>query len=146
MPFVKLNWKPSKKDLRSFGAIFIGGFVLIGLVKYLWPFEWTFLLLSKNETVGLWLIGIGILVGAIGLTGSRFAVPFYWAWLGIAYVAGNIMSRVIMTMIYVLVFTPMRILGYFVGRDKLQLKKPRTDSYWLDINFPTTKEEYERQF
>ena len=143
MPFVKLNWKPSKKDLRSFGAIFMGGFVLIGLVKYFWPFE---RFISKNETVGIWLIGIGIVVGAIGLTGSRVAVPLYWAWLGIAYVMGNIMSRVIMTVIYLLVFTPMRLIGNLLGRDKLQLKKPSTDSYWLDITFPTTKEEYERQF
>ena len=143
MPFVKLNWKPSRKDLRSFGAIFMGGFVLIGLVKFLWPFE---RFISKNETAGLWLIGIGIVIGAIGLTGSRFAIPFYWAWLGIAYVMGNVMSRVIMTMIYLLVFTPMRLIGNLMGRDKLQLKKPETDSYWLDITFPTTKEEYERQF
>ena len=121
----------------------MGGFVLIGLVKYLWPFE---RLISKNETAGVWLIGIGIVVGAIGLSGSRLAIPLYWAWLGIAYVMGNIMSRVIMTLIYLLVFTPMRLIGNMVGRDKLQLKKPQTDSYWLDIKFPTTKEEYERQF
>ena len=143
MPFVKLNWKPSRKDLRSFGAIFMVGFVLIGLVKYLWPFE---RFINKNETVGIWLIGIGIVIGAIGLSGSRFAIPLYWAWLGIAYVMGNIMSRVIMTLIYLLVFTPMRLIGNLVGRDKLQLKKPKADSYWLDIKFPTTKEEYERQF
>ncbi len=124
----------------------MGGFVLIGLAKYIWPFDWTFLILSKNETLGIWLIGIGIVVGAIGLTGSRFALPLYWAWLGIAYVLGNIMSRVIMALIYFLVFTPMRVFGSLLGRDRLQLKKPQTDSYWLDIKFPTTKEEYERQF
>jgi hypothetical protein len=143
MPFVKLNWKPSKKDLRSFGAIFLGGFVLIGLVKYLWPFE---RFITRNETAGLWFIGIGIVVGAIGLTGSRFAVPLYWAWLGVAYVMGNIMSRVIMGAIYYLLITPMRFLGMLMGRDKLQLKKPKGDSYWLDVKFPTKVEEYERQF
>lgn len=124
----------------------MAGFVLIGLVKYLWPFEWTFLFLSKNETVGLVMIVIGLVVGGIGLTGSRLAMPFYWAWLGIAYVLGNIMSRVIMAAIYYLLFTPMRFMGNAIGRDKLQIKKPQTDSYWLPIEFPTTKEEYERQF
>ncbi|MFL6468415.1 MAG: SxtJ family membrane protein [Pyrinomonadaceae bacterium] len=143
MPFVKLNWKPNKKELRQFGAIFMGGFVLIGLVKYLWPFQ---RLISQNETVGLWFIAIGLVVGAIGLTGRRLALPLYWTWLGIAYVLGNIMSRVIMAGIYYLVFTPMRLIGNLMGRDKLQLKKPQTDSYWVDISFPTTKEEYERQF
>ncbi len=143
MALVRLNWKPNKRELRSFGVIFMGGFVLIGLVKYLWPFTW---LISKNETLGLWLIGIGIIVGAIGLTGSRFALPLYWTWLGIAFVLGNIMSRVIITLIYFLLFTPMRILGSLLGRDKLQLKRPQTESYWLDISLPSEVEKYERQF
>jgi len=143
MPFVYLNWKPNKRELRNFGAIFMGGFVLIGLVKYLWPFE---RFIDKNETLGLWLIGIGIVVGAIGLTGTRLALPFYWAWLGIAFVMGNIMSRVIIAAIYFLLFTPMRLLSNLAGRDKLQLKKRQTNSYWLDISLPKEPEKYERQF
>jgi hypothetical protein len=143
MSFVKLNWKPNKKELRSFGAIFMGGFVLIGLVKLLWPFERIF---TRNETPGLWFLGIGIVVGAIGLTGTKLALPFYWVWLGIAYVMGNIMSRVIITLIYFLVFTPMRLLSSLTGRDTLQLKKPQKDSYWLDISLPKEMERYERQF
>jgi hypothetical protein len=143
MPFVRLNWKPDRRELRQFGAIFMGGFVLIGLVKYFWPFEW---LLSQNKTFGLWMIGIGVVVGAIALTGSRIALPLYWAWLGIAYVLGNIMSRVIITLIYFLLFTPMRVLGSLAGRDKLQLKKAVKDSYWLDISLPKEAKKYERQF
>lgn len=121
----------------------MGGFVLIGLVKYLWPFEQ---LIAKNETAGLWLIAVGIVVGAIGLTGTRLALPFYWAWLGIAYVMGNVMSRVIMAAIYFMIVTPMHFLSAIAGRDKLQLKKRKTDSYWHDISLPTEIEKYERQF
>lgn len=121
----------------------MGGFVLIGLVKYFWPFE---RFIDRNETLGLWLIGIGLVIGAIGLTGTRLALPFYWAWLGIAFVMGNIMSRVIIAGIYFLIFTPMRILSDTVGRDKLQLKKRKTDSYWSDISLPKEIEKYERQF
>lgn len=143
MALVKLNWQPKRKELRQFGAVFMTGFVLIGLAKYLWPFD---LLVTKNETVGLWFILIGMIVGAIGLTGSRFALPFYWGWLAIAWVMGNIMSRVIIAGIYYLVFTPMRLLGSIAGRDKLQLKRPETDSYWLEISLPKDKTSYERQF
>ena len=143
MPFVQLNWKPNKKELRQFGAIFMGGFVLIGLAKYLWPFGW---FISRDETLGVWLIGIGIIVGGIALTGSRIALPLYWAWLGVAFVLGNVMSRVILAAIYFLLFTPMRLLGNLIGRDKLQLRKPQKDSYWLDISLPKDPKEYERQF
>lgn len=143
MGFVKLNWKPNKKELRQFGAIFMGGFLLLGAAKYLWPFE---RLITRDPSLGVWLMAIGLVVGAIGLTGTRLALPFYWAWLGVAYVLGNIMSRIIIALIYFLVFTPMRILGNLLGRDRLQLKKPQTDSYWLDISLPKETEKYERQF
>ena len=143
MALVKLNWHPKKKELRSFGAIFLGGFVLIGLVKYFWPFEG---ILTQDRTLGMWLIGLGLVVGALGLTGTKLALPFYWFWLGIAFVLGNMMSRVIVALIYFLVFTPMRLLGNLIGRDKLQLKKPTAESYWLDISLPKETEKYERQF
>lgn len=143
MPFVQLNWKPNKKEIRQFGAIFMGGFLLIGLAKYFWPFTW---LISQDKTVGLWLMGMGVVVGGVGLTGSRIALPLYWAWLGIAFVLGNIMSRVIISLIYFLLFTPMRILGNLLGRDRLQLKKAAKDTYWFDISLPEDPKEYERQF
>jgi len=121
----------------------MGGFVLIGLAKYLWPFAW---LISRDQAFGVWLIAIGLVVGGVGLTGSRLALPLYWAWLGVAFVIGNVMSRVIIAAIYYLLFTPMRVLGNLIGRDKLQLKKPQKDSYWLDISLPKDPKEYERQF
>lgn len=143
MAIVQLNWKPGKKELRSFGAIFLGGFVAIGLVKYFWPFE---RFITQNKTVGIWMIGIGLVVGAIGLTGTKLALPFYWVWLSIAFVMGNIMSRIIIAAIYFLVFTPMRMLSSLVGRDKLQLKKSSGDSYWHEISLPREAARYERQF
>ena len=120
MSLVKLNWKPSSKELRQFGAIFGGGFLLIGLVKYFWIWNW---LLERNEKLGLIFILIGIVVGAIGLTGTKLALPFYWAWIGIAFVLGNIMSRVVIGLIYYAVITPMSIAARLLGRDKLQIKK-----------------------
>ena len=143
MSFVRLNWNPKPKDLRSFGGIFLGGFVAIGLVKYFWPYERIF---TQNKTAGLWLMGIGLVVGAIGLTGTKIALPLYWIWLSIAWLLGNIMSRVVVAALYYLLFTPMRLLNDLLGRDKLQLKKPETESYWLPISLPIEPEKYERQF
>ena len=143
MALVKLNWHPNAKQLRQFGAVFMTGFVLLGLIKYFWPFE---RLISRDQQVGTWLIALGITVGAIGLTGTRIALPFYWAWLGIAWVLGNVMSRVVITAVYLLVFTPMRLLNKLAGRDRLQLRKPDVDSYWHDISLPRDVKRYERQF
>jgi hypothetical protein len=40
----------------------------------------------------------------------------------------------------------MRLVNDLIGRDKLQLNKPATDSYWLPISLPKEPEKYERQF
>ncbi len=143
MSLVKLNWKPSPKELRQFGAIFGSGFLLIGLVKYFWIWNWLF---ERNEKLGLIFILIGIVGGAIGLTGTKLALPLYWVWIGIAFVLGNIMSRVVITLIYYGVITPMSFIARLLGRDKLQLKKRAVQSYWQDISLPHEPEKYERQF
>lgn len=143
MSLVKLNWKPSPKELRQFGAIFGSGFLLIGLVKYFWIWNWLF---ERNEKLGLIFILIGVVGGAIGLTGTKLALPLYWVWIGIAFVLGNIMSRVVITLIYYVVVTPMSFVAHLLGRDKLQLKKRAVQSYWQDISLPPDPEKYKRQF
>jgi hypothetical protein len=143
MPFVKLNWKPTPKQLRQFGVVFLTGFVLIGLVKYFWPFSWG---ITQDKNTGFYSILIGLIGGALGLTGTVIALPLYYLWMGIAFVIGNIMSRVIIVLVYYGVVTPIGLLGRAIGRDKLQLKKQQTDSYWSDISLPKEPEKYERQF
>jgi multisubunit Na+/H+ antiporter MnhG subunit len=143
MSLVKLNWKPSPKELRQFGAIFGSGFLLIGLVKYFWIWNWLF---ERNEKLGLIFIFIGIVGGAIGLTGTKLALPLYWVWIGIAFVLGNIMSRVVITLIYYGLITPMSFVARLLGRDKLQLKKRAVQTYWQDISLPHEPEKYKRQF
>ncbi len=143
MSLVKLNWKPSPKELRQFGAIFGIGFLLIGLAKYFWIWNRLF---ERDEKLGTILILTGVVVGAIGLTGTKLALPFYWFWIGIAFVLGNIMSRIVITLIYYGVITPMGLVARLSGRDKLQLKKRAVQSYWQDISLPSDPEKYKRQF
>lgn len=144
MPLVKINWSPSPKHLRQFGAVFGIGFLIIGLAKYFWLWD---RLIERDEKSGLIIIIVGITVGALGLTGTKLALPFYWLWMGIAFVLGNVMSRVMMALIYFGVFTPLGLVARVSGRDKLQLKRrENVNSYWHDISLPTDPEKYKRQF
>jgi hypothetical protein len=143
MLLVRLNWRPGKRELRQFGAMFLTGFVLIGTIRYFWPWEW---LIARDERLGILLISIGISVGLVALTGHKIALPLYWAWLGIAYVLGNVMSRLIIAAIYFLVVTPLGILSRYLDRDKLRLAKPDAESYWQKISLPNEIKLYERQF
>ncbi len=91
-------------------------------------------------------MSIGLLVGLIGLTGNRLALPLYYGWLGIAYVFGNVMGRVLIGTIFFAVVTPLGLLGRLIGRDRLHLKKTNRRSYWHAISLPDQVEQYERQF
>jgi hypothetical protein len=143
MSLVKLNWNPSPKQLRQFGVIFLAGFMIIGLVKYFWPFSWG---LTRDHNFGLISMAIGLVGGGLALTGTRAGLPLYYLWMGIAFVMGNVMSRVMIALIYYAVITPLSLLGRTIGRDRLQLRKPVTDTYWHDISLPAEPERYERQF
>jgi hypothetical protein len=143
MSLVKLNWKPAPGQLRQFGAMFLSGFLIVGLAKYFWPFSWG---LTRDPNVGLLAMAIGIAGGGPALTGTAAGLPVYYLWMGIAFVMGNVMSRVIIVLIYYGMVTPLSLFGRAIGRDRLQLKKPDTDTYWHDISLPAEPEKYERQF
>ncbi len=136
MSLVRIDWHPGPKQLRSFGAVFLTGFLLIGAL-----FWW-----RGVETAAIVCVSAAFVVGAIGLTGTRVALPFYWAWMGIAFVMGNIMSRVVIALVYFAVLTPIGIAQRLAGRDRLQLKRTDQESYWIDLDDAPPPEKYERQF
>ena len=92
-----------------------------------------------------WIWGIAGVVGVLGLTGTVLALPFYYAWMGVSFVLGNIMSRVIFGLFYYLMITPFGLAMRVMGRDKLRLRKQDADTYWNDMA-NTTPGRYERQF
>jgi len=136
MSLVRINWKPDAIELRKFGAVLLVGFGVIGaILKYKQH--------HAAAEVCFWIAGI---VGAVGLTGTIIALPFYWIWMGFAFVMGNIMSRLVLTVLYYFIVTPIGLLSRLVGRDLLSLKPDKSkNSYWIDVDSskPTN---YERQF
>ena len=136
MSLVRINWKPDAVELRKFGAVLLVGFVIIGGIL-----KW-----RNQDTAAEVCFWIGGVVGAVGLTGLVIALPFYWIWMGFAFVMGNVMSRLILTMFYYLMITPMGLIMRLTGRDKLALKLDRAKaSHWVAVD-NTKPSNYERQF
>jgi hypothetical protein len=136
MSLVQIEWSPVKKGLRDFGKAMLIGFGLIGLL-----FWW-----QVGFAACAWLWAFGAVAGVLGLTGTKAAMPFYWAWMGIAFVMGNIMSRVLVVLFYYGMITPFGLVMRLAGRDKLQLHAKGRDTYWHDIPPAPDKTRYERQF
>jgi hypothetical protein len=136
MSLVKINWHPDCRDLRKFGLTVLLGFLILGGIVFF-----------KKPAAACWLWAVGAVCGGIGLTGRKVSLPFYWAWMGIAFVMGNVMSRVLMFLIYAGVVTPLAVLIKILKRDRLSLRRSASGSYWSDIQpHRPGRENYERQF
>ena len=57
---------------------------------------------------------------------------------------GNVLSKIILFLVYIFTVLPTGIIMKIVKRDRLRLKKPDTETYWIDNK--EEKTDYEYQF
>ncbi len=130
---IAIDWNPNGTALRKFGR----SMLVFGLIFALW--FW-----FRHQPVAAWVFaGLGVYC----FVTSQFAPPLakvaYAAWMAIAWLLGQIITPIIMGMLYYLVVTPIGLMLRMTGHDRLRLKKPETPSHWTDCK-PSTS--YERQF
>ena len=103
---------------RSFGFLVGIIFLLIGF----WPAIW-------GHNIRLWSIGLG---GALVLAGAIWPPALYWPyriWMRIGLSLGWFNTRLILTLLFILVVTPIGLFKRMFGRDSLHLTPSKTDSY-----------------
>ena len=129
--------KTQPRDLRKFGFLVGGVFVLLGL--------W-FLLRHKPWHIWFWAPG-AVLIGFAAIW-PRLLKQVYIAWMGLAIVLGLVISTILLTLFFYLVVTPVALLARIAGKDFLSRKWSTAPSYWI-IRPPSELKqaaEYERQF
>ena len=129
--------KTSDRELRKFGLVVGGVFVAVGLL-FLWR--------HPNRTPYFaWPGGVLMVLGAIWPRALKWV---YIGWMSLAFVLGFVMAHVILTLLFLLVITPMGLAARLTGKDFLSLKLDRTaKSYWLPrAAKPKQAADYERQF
>lgn len=129
--------KTSDRDLRKFGLMVGGVFVALGLL-FLWR--------HPNRTP--YLVGPGGVLLIAGAVLPRALKWIYIVWMSIAFALGFVMAHVILTLLFLLVITPMGLLARLAGKDFLSLKLDRAaKSYWLPHTSKVRNApDYERQF
>lgn len=131
------NIKSEKSDMRKFG-IAIGVILLVIAGFLFWKEKESYQIFL---TVGTILFVLGILVPAV-------LKPIYWIWMIFATILGWIMTRVILSLLFYIIITPIGLILRFFGKQFLELKWDKSkESYW---NYRTIKhlkmEDYEKQF
>ena len=108
---------------RSFGIVFSIVFLIIAI----WP------LLSGKE-ISYWLLIISVVFLILGLIKSKILTPLNKIWFKIGILLGNIVSPVVLGVIFFLVVTPTSIIMKILRKDLLNLKNNNNNSYWIEKN------------
>ena len=117
--------KPKLGSNRSFGVVFFVVFFIISL----WP------LLNSGE-IRIWSLILSIFFLILGLINSKILTPLNKLWFKFGIFLGNIISPIIMGLIYFIVVTPIALLLKVFGKDVIGLKRNKSNTYWK------TKEKY----
>ena len=129
--------KTGPRDLRKFGLTVGGVFALLGTIMWL-----------RGKPHFPWFLIPGSVLVLFGLIAPRVLKAVYLGWMSAAIVLGFVVSNIILTLLFLLVITPVGWAARLFGKDFLRLKLDRQSStYWLRRE-PTarSKAEYEQQF
>lgn len=130
------NINTSRKDIRSFG-------ITIGIILYivsflLFYFDKSFYQITTY--IGTGFIGLGVVTPIL-------LKPIYILWMTFAVILGWVMTRVVLSLVFYLIITPIGLITRLIGEDFLALKKKNLDSYWNYRNSSNElNQNYEKQF
>tara|TARA_B110000091_G_scaffold15658_1_gene14788 strand:+ start:73 stop:462 length:390 start_codon:yes stop_codon:yes gene_type:complete len=110
---------------RSFGIVFF----LVFLIFSIYP-------VSKSENIIVWSLILSIIFLILGLFNSSILTPFNKLWFKFGILLGKIVSPIVMGLVFFLVVTPTGLLLRFFGKDILNLKKNKKNTYWIEKNGP----------
>ena len=106
---------------KSFGIVFFVVFLIISI----WP------LLNAGE-IRYWLLAISLVFLVLGIINSKILTPLNRVWFKFGILLGNIISPIVMGIIFFLVVTPTSIIMKMLRKDLLNLKKNNENSYWIE--------------
>ena len=113
---------------RSFGIVFFVVFLLISL----WP-------ILKNDDIRIWSLIISFIFLILGLLNSKLLNPLNILWFKFGILLGNIISPIVMGLIFFFVVTPISFILKIFGKDVLSLKKNDSNTYWKEkTNYKTS--------
>jgi hypothetical protein len=116
----------SRPALRRFGRSV--GLVLAGIgAVVLWRRDW-----AMTPLPGA-LLGVGAALVLLGLAAPVLLRPVYRVWMGLAVVLGYVMTRVLLTLVFFLVVTPIGLLRRALGHDTMRRRRdPAASTYWIE--------------
>ena len=131
-----MNHEVEVKELRNFGLMVGGIFLVIGL----WPMVW------RDEGMRLWAIGLGGLLIPLGLLIPAVLAPVFKVWMKVGHVLGWINTRIILGALFYGLITPMGVVMRLFGWDAMRRVLVRDVESYRVVRQPRPRTHMTRQF
>lgn len=107
---------------RSFGLVFAGVFVVIGLLP----------LLGRHGVL-VWALVTGAAFAFVAFAMPGVLTPLNRLWLKFGLLLHRIVSPIVLGFLFFIVITPMGVAMRMLGKDPLRLRLDRnTKTYWIE--------------
>jgi len=129
--------RSGRRDLRRFGITMCIALAVLAALLF-----WR----GKGGYVYVGLLSPVFLI--LGLAAPIVLRPVHKVWIGLAYVLGWVMTRVILSLLFFLGFTPVGVLGRLCGKKFLDVgMQDSRQTYWIRRDHEDqSPARYERQF
>ena len=136
MALVEIDWKPSSRNLRVFGA----ALTVLGLFLAL-------LLRGESREYPLAAALLAVLGGGAALFRPGLLRPLYLILQVLTWPLGLALSHLLLAVMFYLVLTPIGFLRRAAGRDPLGLRRKEAGgTFWVKREGNPKKERYFSQF
>ena len=106
---------------KSFGIVF---FVVFFIISF-WDFN------GEYYQIKFFPLFISVIFLVLGLINSKLLTPLNLIWIKFGELLGKIISPIVMGVVYFIIITPIGFFVRLLGKDLLNIKFSKKDSYWI---------------
>ena len=133
----KTTSAPDRQELRKFGFVFAAGLVLIFGLFFPWVLE-------KPSPSWPWIVA-AVFAGS-SLILPQALKPVFLLWMKIGHVLGWINTRIILGVVFFIIFAPVALLIRLFGKDPMHRQLDATTSTYRVKSEKLPRERMERPF
>ncbi len=128
----------SPRDLKKFGLTMAIVLAILATLIFLF---------GSHPERALWLSILSLLFLLFAILFPLLLKPLHTFWMGLAFFLGWFVSRILLTILFFMVITPIGLLLRLFGKDLLNLKIEKDKkSYWIRRQYKPSPDSYEKMF
>ena len=104
---------------------------------------------ASTGRADVWALALAVVAVSVGVVGLLWPPAVRWiytAWMMAAFPIGWLISRLLLSVLFYGLFTPIAVIFRLWGRDALGRKHQQGISNWHDKSAPSSLDQYLRQF